>query len=166
MGATTIWPLARTARGIGASLHRRQMSSALIVISLVRAQQIAKMPLAEDNDMVKAITSDRADEPLRISILPWRRGRDRPIPNAHRPNALDEAGRRKHGPDHEPRIAAPARQPNASVNCCAIHSAVGCAVTPNHRSSRRACSRIRNPYNSRNEIVGTTNKSIEAMPSA
>ncbi len=35
-----------------------------------------------------------------------------------------------------------------------------------HTSSRRECCKIRNPYNSRNEIVGTTNKSIDAMPSA
>src|SRR5262249_55446914 len=56
--------------------------------------------------------------------------------------------------------------PHASVNCRAIHSALGCAVTPNHRSLRRLCCRISNPYNSRNEIVGTRNKSNDAMPSA
>ena len=65
--------------------------------------------------------------------------------------------------DHESRRIPPGKR---LVNCCATHSAVGCAVTPNQRSCRRACSSIRNPYNSRNEIVGTTNKSIEAMPSA
>src|SRR5262249_13004008 len=36
----------------------------------------------------------------------------------------------------------------------AIQSALGRAVTPSHhRSSRRECCKIRNPYNSRNEIV-------------
>ena len=64
------------------------MSPRLIVIPLIRAQQIAKMRLAEDNDMVEAITSDRADEPLSISILPGRAWRDRTIPNAHGPHAL------------------------------------------------------------------------------
>ena len=34
--------------------------------------------------------SDRADEPLRISILPRRAWRDRPIPDAHGPHALNE----------------------------------------------------------------------------
>jgi len=34
--------------------------------------------------------------------------------------------------------------------------------TPSHRSSRRSCRRIRSPYRSRNEIVGTTNMSIDA----
>ena len=87
------------------------MSSPLIVIPLIRAQQIAKMRLAEDNDMVEAITSDRADEPLRISILPWRAWRDRPIPNAHRPHALNEPGAVNTVPitDHISRRIPPAR---------------------------------------------------------
>jgi hypothetical protein len=57
-----------------------------------RTQQFAQMPLAEDNDMIKATTSDRADEPLRISIFPRRAWRDRPIPDAHGPHALNEPG--------------------------------------------------------------------------
>jgi hypothetical protein len=39
-----------------------------------------KVPLAEHNNMIKTIPSDRADEPLGIAILPWRSRRDRPIP--------------------------------------------------------------------------------------
>src|SRR5450631_2116384 len=57
-------------------------------------------------------------------------------------------------------------QPQASVSCRAIHSAVGCAVTPSHNIWRRPCRRINKPYSSRNEIVGTTNRSIDAIPSA
>src|SRR6476646_9699396 len=57
-------------------------------------------------------------------------------------------------------------QPHASVTRWAIHSAVGCAVTPSHRMRLRSCRRTSNPYSSRNEIVGTTNRSIEAIPSA
>src|SRR3982074_3394241 len=48
------------------------------------------MPLAEDNDMVKTIPSNRTDEPLRMSVLPWRSWCDRPVPNAHRANATDK----------------------------------------------------------------------------
>ena len=66
------------------------MSSTLIVIFLVRAQQIVQMPFAKDNDMVEALTSDGADQPLRISILPRRTGRDRPIAYAQGANAPDE----------------------------------------------------------------------------
>jgi hypothetical protein len=57
-------------------------------------------------------------------------------------------------------------QPIASVTCCAIHSAVGCAVTPNHRISRRSCRSINRPNRSRNDSVGTTNRSSAAIPSA
>jgi hypothetical protein len=70
------------------------------------------MPLAEDNDMVEAITSDRADEPLRISILPGQVWRDRPIPNAHRPHALNESGTVNTVPitDHVSRRIPPAKR--------------------------------------------------------
>ena len=35
-----------------------QVSSTLVVILLVRTQQIAQMSFAKDNDMVEALTSD------------------------------------------------------------------------------------------------------------
>src|SRR5262245_66412092 len=44
---------------------------------------MAEMPFAEHNNMVKTIPSDRADEPLRVSVLPGRPWRDRPIPYTH-----------------------------------------------------------------------------------
>ena len=49
------------------------------------------MPFAEDNDMVKTIPSDRTDEPLRMSVLPWRSWCESwSVPNAHRANATDK----------------------------------------------------------------------------
>jgi hypothetical protein len=44
-------------------------------------------------------------------------------------------------------------RPYASVGWRAIQWALGRAVTPSHTSSRRECCKIRNPYNSRNEIL-------------
>ena|ERR1700731_3616164 len=41
------------------------------------------MPLAEDDDMVKAFPPDRANQPFRMPILPWRAGRGWPVTNAH-----------------------------------------------------------------------------------
>ena len=123
------------------------------------------MPLAEDNDMVKAIPSDRTDEPLRMSVLPWRSWCDRPVPNAHRANATDKD-------------IAIDTIPIANDILRRLLPAVGLGeLTRNPlgarmcghaepQISRRECRRTRNPYNSRNEIVGTTNKSIDAMPSA
>jgi hypothetical protein len=49
-----------------------------------------KMLLAEYDDMVKAVASDRADHPFTISVLPWRSRRGRTIPNAHRPKSPDD----------------------------------------------------------------------------
>src|SRR5258708_5691605 len=44
---------------------------------------MTEISFAKHNDMVKTIPSDRTDEPLRISVLPWRAWCNRPIPYAH-----------------------------------------------------------------------------------
>ena len=41
-----------------------------------------------------------------------------------------------------------------------------CRHPPNHTIRRRRCRRTRKPYSSRKESVGTTNRSIDAMPSS
>src|SRR3954464_15387273 len=45
------------------------------------------MLLAEDDHMIKAFASDRADESFGIAVLPWRSRRCRSVANAHRANA-------------------------------------------------------------------------------
>jgi hypothetical protein len=37
---------------------------------LTAAEQVTKMLLTEDNDMIQAISPDGADEPFGVSILP------------------------------------------------------------------------------------------------
>src|SRR5271156_4235267 len=49
-----------------------------------------KMPLAKYDDMIKAIPSDRTDQPFTIPVLQWRSRRGRTIPNAHRPKSPDD----------------------------------------------------------------------------
>src|SRR5258708_35800449 len=111
---------------------------------------MAKVPLAEHNDMVKAVPADRTYEPLRISVLPWRSWCDRPIPNAHRSKpadkdlAIDQSRSRT-------RYRGAFCQPYASVSWRAIHLALGVAVTPSHKISRRQCGRLRKPYKNPNE---------------
>jgi hypothetical protein len=51
---------------------------------------MAKMALANDDDVIKTLPADRADQPLRISVLPRRPRRDRSVVNAHGPDAPDE----------------------------------------------------------------------------
>ena len=70
IGNESTRPTLRASRGVGASF-------------LIRIEQMTKMLLAEDNDMIKAVSPDRTDEPLRIAVLPWRPCRDRSIPYPH-----------------------------------------------------------------------------------
>src|SRR3977135_1280492 len=51
---------------------------------------MAKMPLAEHDNVVKTLPPDRTDRPFTISVLPRRSRRGWPIPNAHRPKTADE----------------------------------------------------------------------------
>jgi hypothetical protein len=66
------------------------MRSSLVVIFLVGIEQMAQMPFAEHDNMVKTIPSDRTDESLRISVLPWRPRRNRSIPDTHCSKPLDD----------------------------------------------------------------------------
>src|ERR1700751_6307658 len=51
---------------------------------------MAKVPLAEHDNVVKTFPADRTDQPFGISVLPRRSRRGWPIPDAHRPKAADE----------------------------------------------------------------------------
>ena len=117
---------------------QRQVSSTLIVILLVRTQQIAQMPFAKNNDMVEAVASDRADQPLRVSILPGRAGRDRPIPNAHGANAPDEIAHKSERRASGCRPGAGRRQgtvlPIASAALLAAMSRVSSSLPPRRRA--------------------------------
>ena len=62
----------------------------LVIVARVRSQQMAKVPLAEHDNVVKTFPADRTDRPFTISVLPRRSRRDWLIPDAHRPNAADE----------------------------------------------------------------------------
>src|SRR5271169_3257596 len=66
------------------------MRASLVVIPLIRFKQVAKMPFAKHNNIVQAIPPDRADQPFRISVLPWRSRCSRPVTNAHRTKATNE----------------------------------------------------------------------------
>jgi hypothetical protein len=60
-------PALWTSRGIGASFFSAKCGGPHCSI-LIAAEQVAKIPLAEDNDMVQAISADRTDEPFGVSI--------------------------------------------------------------------------------------------------
>jgi hypothetical protein len=52
-------------------LLQEEMRTDLVVVFHVRQQCVTEMPLAEHNNMVKALPSDRTDESLSKSVLPW-----------------------------------------------------------------------------------------------
>src|SRR3984957_12287152 len=79
-------PTGCTVRGDGASL----LSERCVRVGRVRSQQMAKMPLAEHDNVVKTFPPDRTDRPFTIPVLPRRSPGGWPIPNAHRPKAADE----------------------------------------------------------------------------
>jgi hypothetical protein len=59
------------------------MCPGTIVILHIRKEYVAQVLLAEDDDMIKTFPSDRANQPFRMSILPWRVWRSWPVTNTH-----------------------------------------------------------------------------------
>src|SRR5262245_46168324 len=66
------------------------MDADVVVVALIGVKQMAQVPFAEDHNMVKTIPPNRSDDPLRISVLPWRMSRDRTIADAPGTHTADE----------------------------------------------------------------------------
>ena len=82
MQATDFWNLHDSARrgeldgpDIRGILVEREMRASPVIVREVRGQDASQMPLAENDSMVEALASHRADEPLREGILPRAVGR-------------------------------------------------------------------------------------------
>src|SRR5271170_6491547 len=89
------------------------------------------MAFSEHDHMVEALTSDRPDEPLCISILPGRPCRGRPVPNAHGTDPLDEARAINTVPitDHITRCLSPAKR-LGELLCNPLGGRLGCHSQP------------------------------------
>jgi hypothetical protein len=74
----------------GRVLIQGQVRARLIIAIHIRQQHMTKMPLAEYNNLVKALPSDRADKSFSISVLPWGARWRRSIANADRSKSSDE----------------------------------------------------------------------------
>ena len=59
------------------------MNSAFIIVGGEFDQDLTQVGLSEHDQVVDALPPDRADEPFRKAVLPWRAGRDRLVANAH-----------------------------------------------------------------------------------
>ena len=62
-------PLHRPTKG--PILAQRQVRADLIVVGRIRRQNLSKVRLAEDQHAVQALPAYRANQALRIRILPW-----------------------------------------------------------------------------------------------
>ena len=63
--------------------RKSEMGTGAIVVVGVSPEDLAKLRFAQDHDMMQAFSSDRADEPFDMTILPRRPRRSWSIPNAH-----------------------------------------------------------------------------------
>src|SRR3981189_2557194 len=68
----------------------RKVRASRVIVGRIRSQQMAKMPLAEHDNVVKTFPPDRTGRPFPLSVLPRGSRAGRPSPNAHRPKAADE----------------------------------------------------------------------------
>ena len=54
-----------------------------VVVAGIGLEHLSQVGLAKDDDVIQAFSSDRADEPFDMSILPGRMGRSWSVPNPH-----------------------------------------------------------------------------------
>src|SRR5678815_2958020 len=120
------------------------------------------MRLPERDEVVDTFATDRANEPLCVTILPWRAGCNWSVSDSHGAKAPLEHltvalsrsriryfGTHSHG--------------KASVTCRAIHSSVGREVTLIVTISLRSIPTMTSTKSIRKSTVETTNRSSAAI---
>jgi hypothetical protein len=92
--------------------------------------------LPEDDEVVDALATNRANQPFRKTVLPGSSGRNRLVADPHGPQPAPDNG--AIDPVSIPdQVRGASFQGKASVICRAIQPAVGCEVTLIRTSSRR-----------------------------
>jgi len=71
-----------TGHGTRASLVSDKYIWVPLSYCIMREEYVARVPLAEYDNMIETFPSDRANQPFRMSILPWRLGRGWSVANA------------------------------------------------------------------------------------
>ena len=75
MKSTEDWPSSELAEALDRPLARwilaqGQMRSEFIVIDGICGKDLPQVGLTEDDDVIEAFPADRADQPLRLAVLP------------------------------------------------------------------------------------------------
>jgi hypothetical protein len=80
-----IWRLNRSRMG---AIHvQRQMCTPTMVVVEVQGEDAPKVTLVEDNDVVKAVSPDAADQAFDIRVLPRASGGGKNLFDGHAPDA-------------------------------------------------------------------------------
>ena len=74
--------------GLWTILAEREMCPALVVILKIIRQHTAQVTLIEDDDVIEAFATDRADDALDIGVLPWRSRCSDNLLDRHRLDAI------------------------------------------------------------------------------
>src|ERR1700732_3247894 len=133
----------------------------LVVITHVRQQDVTEVSLAEHDNVVKAFPSGRTDQPFGICVLPRGTRRCWPVANAYRSESADKD--LTIGPVPVTNEIARSLFPPACLRdliCDPFCGWMRCDAKPQNMSPT-----VPHDQSRRNEIVGTTNRSIAAMPS-
>src|SRR5882762_1412047 len=72
------WP------SVGWVLVEREMSAMMMIVREVAGQGAAQVSFAQDEDMIETLAADRANEPLRVGVLPRAGGRRQHFTNPMR----------------------------------------------------------------------------------
>src|SRR3989475_12254929 len=129
----------------------------VVVVDVLR-QNLSKMPFANHDDVVQAFTSNRADHPLGIRVLPRRAGCNDGFLAVQHPGLMRKSFSidLSSVPNQMPVLSPSA---HASSSWRAVHSAVGCSVTLKCTSRRRLWVSTTSTNRTRKVAVGTEKKS-------
>lgn len=108
-----------------------------MVIDQVVLDDPPSVPLVDDDDMIEALSADRADEPLGKGVLPRRARRGPDLGDAHIAQAA------LHGLAEDPIVVVDQERGaksngKASFSCLTTHADEGAAVTLKWTKRRRA----------------------------
>ena len=93
MEATEVWSSRNLTNSINRSGDRdiflqRQMGPHCIVVPGIRPQHPLEMRLSKDDRVVETFSAYRPNDPLNVSVLPWRSRRCWTVPDSHRVNPI------------------------------------------------------------------------------
>lgn len=146
---------------IGRVLLEAEMRSTPMIVLPVGIEHAPQVRLVEDDDVIEALASNRADHTFDVRILPGTRRRGDNLGDAYAGQTpLERVASMWSRSRCNQRGAVSSG--NASTTCCAGQAAVGWSVTLTCTRRRRSCASTTSTNSIRPVSVGTVKKSIDA----